>query len=252
MIPVKSAREIDCMRKAGALAGAALRAGGQAVQPGITTGRLDEIIARVIRDGGGTPTFLGYNGFPASACISINEQVIHGIPGARKLREGDIVSIDVGACIGGFNGDCAATFAVGAVSEEAERLVRVTRESFYKGLACCREGFRIGDVSHAVQSHAEAHGYGVVRDFTGHGVGAALHEEPDVPNFGEPGRGPRLLRGMTIAIEPMINQGVFAVKILPDRWTVVTADGKLSAHYEHSVLITAGQPELLTAWEEES
>ncbi|MDR0381864.1 MAG: type I methionyl aminopeptidase [Oscillospiraceae bacterium] len=251
MIPVKSAREIDAMRRAGAITGQALLAARRMIAPGVTTKQIDRVVRETIQKAGAEPSFLHYRGFPASACVSVNEELIHGIPGARVLREGDIVSVDAGAYFGGFHGDAAATFPVGRVSEEALRLIRETRTCFYKGLEAAREGARVSDISHAVQQHAEANGFSVVRAFTGHGVGAQLHEDPDVPNFGSPGRGPRLLPGMTLAIEPMINAGGFAVRVLPDGWTVVTQDGRLSAHYEHSVLITRGEPERLTAWQEE-
>ncbi len=251
MIFVKSAREIDAMRRAGAITGQALEAAQRLIAPGVTTRQIDNAVRKTIEASGAVPAFLGYNGFPAAACISLNEEVIHGIPGSRALREGDIVSIDVGAVWNGFYGDAAATFPVGAVSEEAARLIAVTRACFYKALPLVREGRRVSDISHAVQTYAESEGCSVVRDFTGHGLGANLHEEPEVPNFGEPGRGARLLRGMTIAIEPMINLGAFGVKVRQDGWTVVTLDGKLSAHYEHSVLVTDGEPELLTRWQED-
>ncbi|MDR3207439.1 MAG: type I methionyl aminopeptidase [Oscillospiraceae bacterium] len=250
MIQVKSPREIDAMRRAGEITGQALAEAKRIVAPGITTKQVDSALRRVIEKSGAIPAFLGYNGFPGAVCVSVNREVIHGIPGSRVLREGDIVSIDVGAVWNGFYGDAAATFPVGQVSDEALRLIRVTRESFYQAAARAREGCRVSDISHAVQTHAEAAGYTLVREWTGHGVGSKLHEDPEVPNFGPPGHGPRLLRGMTIAVEPMVNAGSAAVRVLKDGWTVVTADGKLSAHYEHSILITAGEPELLTRWEE--
>lgn len=246
MIEIKSDREIDFMRHAGEIAGTALKLAGRKVGPGITTKRLDDEIRRYILSRNAKPSFLGYNGFPASACISVNKEVIHGIPGRYKLKEGDIVSIDVGACYEGYHGDTAATFAVGEVSGDAAALVRVTRECFYKGLAAAQEGLRVSDISKAVHRHAENHGYGVVREYTGHGVGKLLHEDPQVPHYDTGRPGPRLLRGMTICIEPMINMGTANINILRDRWTVVTADGKLSAHYEHTVLVTATEPELLT------
>jgi methionyl aminopeptidase len=220
------------------------------IAPGVATKRLDTALRRTIEKHGARPAFLGYNGFPGAVCISVNREVIHGIPGKRVLREGDIVSIDVGAVWNGFYGDAAATFPVGTVSASALRLIRATRESFYRALARAREGYRVSDISHAVQTCAEAAGYSLVREWTGHGVGVNLHEEPEIPNFGEPGHGPRLLRGMTLAVEPMVNAGGKAVKVLGDGWTVVTADGSLSAHYEHTLLVTAGEPELLTRWEE--
>ncbi len=246
MITIKSERDLVSMRRAGQIAGTALAMAGEAVRPGITTAELDRIVRKYIESQGATPSFLGYGGFPASACISINEEVIHGIPSSRKVLSGDIVSIDVGAYFEGFHGDTANTFCAGEVSSDARRLIEVTKESFRKGVEFAREGFRVSDISHAVQQHAEANGFSVVRAYTGHGVGAELHEQPDVPNFGQPGRGPRLLRGMTIAVEPMVNQGTHEIKVLGDKWTVVTADGKLAAHYEHSLLITDGEAELLT------
>ena len=198
---------------------------------------------------GARPSFLHYGGFPASACISVNNTVIHGIPGSRVLREGDIVSVDVGAYYRGFHGDCAATYPCGKISPEAQRLIDVTRQSFFQGLQFAKQGNRISDISHAIQTYVESNGYSVVRDFVGHGVGAQLHEEPEVRNFGAPGHGPRMLKGMTLAIEPMVNQGSYEVVVLRDKWTTVTADGSLSAHYENTVLITDGEPEILTVTE---
>ena len=195
------------------------------------------------------PSFLHYGGFPASACISVNNTVIHGIPGDRVLQEGDIVSVDVGAYFRGFHGDCAATYPCGKISPEAQRLIDVTRQSFFQGLKFAKQGNRISDISHAIQTYVESNGYSVVRDFVGHGVGAQLHEEPEVRNFGAPGHGPRMLKGMTLAIEPMVNQGAYDVMVLKDKWTTVTADGSLSAHYENTVLITDGEPEILTVTE---
>ncbi len=250
MIFIKSRREIDAMRRAGEITGKALEAAQEIVAPGVTTQQINEAVYRCIEKWGATPAFLGYNGFPAAACISVNDEVIHGIPGKRVLREGDIVSVDVGAVWNGYYGDAAVTFPVGKVPDEARRLMQVTRACFYAGVAMAREGHRVSDISHAVQEHAEQAGFSVVRSFTGHGVGTKLHEEPDVPNFGDAGRGARLLRGMTIAIEPMINQGAHDVVVKQDKWTVITTDGKLSSHYEHTVFITEGEPELLTAWQE--
>jgi len=246
MIQLKSQREIEVMRLACRLTARARQLAGEMVEPGVTTAEIDREVRRLIEKDGATPAFLGYRGFPGSICISINEEVIHGIPGRRKIRPGDIVSVDVGVLQGGFYGDCAATFTAGAVMPEAERLIEVTRQSFFKGMAFCKEGYRLSDVSHAIGACAEAHGFSVVRDFVGHGIGKALHESPEVPNFGEPGRGVRLRAGMTLAIEPMINAGGSDVRILKDGWTVVTADGSLSAHYENTVLITDGAPEILT------
>ena len=198
---------------------------------------------------GAKPSFLHYGGFPASVCISVNNTVIHGIPSGRVLREGDIVSVDVGAYFRGFHGDCAATYPCGKISPEAQKLIDVTRQSFFEGLKFAKQGNRITDISHAIQTYVESNGYSVVRDFVGHGVGAQLHEEPEVRNFGAPGHGPRMLKGMTLAIEPMVNQGTYDVVVLKDKWTTVTADGKLSAHYENTVLITDGEPEILTVTE---
>jgi len=250
MIQLKSPREIDAMRRAGEITGLALRTARSVIVPGVTTGQVDAAVRKAITGADAKPAFLGYNGFPGSACISVNNEVIHGLPGKRVLRAGDIVSIDVGAIWKGMYADAAATFPVGTVSERAGKLIRVTRECFYRGLAFIREGKRISDISYAIQTHAEKAGFSLVRDWTGHGVGTKLHEEPEIPNFGEPGRGPRLRRGMTLAVEPMVNAGGCDVKVLADGWTVVTLDGSLSAHYEHTVLVTAGEPELLTVWEE--
>lgn len=246
MIQIKSAREIEAMRKAGRIAGLALKAGGKAVAPGVTTGDVAKAVASVIRAQGAVPTFLGYREYPAPCCVSINNEVIHGIPGGRKLKEGDIVSIDVGATFEGYIGDTANTFPVGKVSERAAHLMEVTRGCFYEGLSKAIAGARISDISKAVETHARKNGMGVVRAYTGHGVGRNLHEDPAVPNVYEGTRGSRLIPGMTICIEPMINAGRDDVILLKDRWTVVTADGGLSAHYEHTVLVTAGKPELLT------
>ena len=246
MIAIKSQHEIEIMKIAGRIAGTALREAGKAVRPGITTAELDEIVRSCIVSQGATPSFLGYNGFPGSACISLNEQVIHGIPSRHTIvHEGDLVKIDVGACYKGYHGDCAATFGAGKISEEALRLLRVTRESFFAGIKFARPGYRLFDISSAVQTCAERAGYGVVRKYVGHGVGAHLHEDPEVPNFGQPGKGPRLIPGMTLAIEPMINAGTADV-ITKDVWYVTTADKKLSSHYENSVLITSGDPIILT------
>lgn len=246
MITIKSKDEIECMRCAGRVAGQALSAAGNAVKPGITTLELDKVVRKVIAENGMKPSFLGYGGFPGAACISVNEEVIHGIPGSKRIEEGDLVKIDVGAEYKGYHGDTAATFACGKAGDEALKLIEVTRQSFYEGIKFAREGYRISDISHAIQQYCEDRGYSVVRKYVGHGVGAALHEDPEVPNYGQPGHGPRLKAGMTIAIEPMINVGTYGVKVLANEWTVVTLDGALSAHYEHSVLITQGDPVLLT------
>ena len=247
MITLKSSHEIDLMRQAGKITAAARALAGEMVRPGVTTQEIDKAVEEFIRKQGAVPSFLGYSGYPASACISVNDEVIHGIPGKRVLQEGDIVSIDVGAYIGGFHGDCAATFACGTISDEAQKLIDVTRQSFFEGIKFAKEGCRVQDISAAVQAYVEGQGFSVVREFVGHGVGAHLHEAPEVPNFGRPGRGPRLLRGMTLAIEPMVNLGDAAILQLSDGWTVKTQDGKLSAHYENTILITDGEPEILTA-----
>jgi methionyl aminopeptidase len=216
------------------------------IRPGITTAAINKAVHDYIREHGATPSFLGYAGFPASVCISINSEVIHGIPGKRILREGDIVSVDVGACYKGYHGDCAGTYAAGVAGAEAERLIKVTRQSFFEMLPYVRKGYRISDIGNAIQAFCESNGFSVVRQYVGHGIGKNLHEEPEVPNFGNPNRGARLQPGMTLAIEPMVNAGGAEVRVLKDMWTVVTADGSLSAHYENTVLITDGEPELLT------
>jgi methionyl aminopeptidase len=234
------------MREACKITAAARALAGELVKPGVTTAHIDKAVHDFIVSHGAKPSFLHYNGFPASACISINDVVIHGIPDSRKLKEGDIVSVDVGAYYKGFHGDCAATFACGEISETASRLIEVTRQSFFEGVRFARQGNRVSDISHAVQAYVEENGFSVVRSFVGHGVGANLHEEPEVPNYGRPGRGPRLVRGMTLAIEPMVTEGSYDVRVLKDNWTTVTVDGKLAAHYENTVLITDGEPEILT------
>ena len=246
MIVVKSNREIELMRRAGKITAAARALAGAMVTPGVTTRQIDKAVHDYITKQGAVPSFLNYNGYPGSACISVNDEVIHGIPGDRVLQDGDIVSVDVGAYIGGYHGDCAATFPCGKVGAEALRLIDVTRQSFFKGLQFAREGNRVSDISHAVQAYVEENGFSVVRDYVGHGVGADLHEEPEVPNYGRQGHGPRLVRGMTLAIEPMVNIGGYEIRVMKDHWTVKTADGSLSAHYENTVLITAGEPEILT------
>lgn len=247
IISIKSPREIDLMRRAGRLTAAARELAGKMAVPGATTLEIDTAVRKFIEGHGAKPSFLNYNGFPGSACISINEQVIHGIPGHRKLKEGDIVSIDVGAFLDGFHGDCAGTFAVGQVSDKAARLIAVTEQSFWEGMKFARAGYRVSDISHAVQQYVEANGCSVVRSFVGHGVGAKLHEPPEVPNFGPAGHGARLQPGMTLAVEPMVCAGHWEVKVLKDGWTTVSADGSLTAHYENSILITGdGEPEILT------
>lgn len=250
MISLKSPREIALMRRAGRLTAQARALAGSMVRPGVTTLEIDTAVRKFIQSHGAHPSFLHYNGFPGSACISVNEVVIHGIPGHRRLREGDIVSVDVGACLDGFHGDCAATYPCGQVSPEAMRLIQVTQQSFWEGIAQARPGKRVFDISHAVQQYVEANGYSVVRDFVGHGVGVKLHEAPEVPNFGPAGHGPRLQPGMTIAVEPMVNAGHYEVKVLKDGWTTVSADGSLAAHYENTILITEEGAEILTVTED--
>jgi methionyl aminopeptidase len=247
MIVLKTSRELKIMREAGRIAANALKLAGAAVHPGVSTWEIDRVARRYIEEKGAKPTFLGYGGFPASACVSVNNVIIHGIPSKDHIiKEGDIVSIDVGATYEGYVGDNAWTFPCGEVSPEAQALMDATKESLFEGIKAAVPGGRLGDVGSAVQQYAEARGYSVVRDYVGHGVGAKMHEDPSVPNYGTPGRGVRLLPGMTIAIEPMINQGVKEVKTLADGWTTVTADGKLSAHFEKSIAITPNGPIILT------
>ena len=246
MITLKSEHEIELMRRAGKITAAARALARDMVKPGVTTQQIDKAVYHFIKSQGATPSFLNYNGYPASVCVSVNDEIIHGIPGKRMLKEGDIVSVDVGAYIGGFHGDCAGTYPCGQVSDQALDLIRVTQQSFFEGLKFAREGYRLSDISHAVQEYVESHGYSVVREYVGHGIGRRMHESPEVPNFGNPGHGPRLLRGMTIAVEPMVNAGSAAIRQMPDGWTVKTADGKNAAHYENTILITDGDPELLT------
>ena len=247
MISLKNKRDLEIMQIAGKISAQALETGGRMVRPGVTTAQINREIERFIRSQNAIPSFLGYGGFPASACISVNDEVIHGIPGSRVLMEGDIVSIDVGAIYQGFHGDNAATFAVGEISKENQMLMDVTRECLKLAITAAVAGNRIGDISHAVQTHAESYGLGVVRDFVGHGVGRELHESPEVPNFGREGRGTRLSAGMTIAIEPMINLQGAGIKVLDDDWTVVTVSGAPSAHFEHTVaIVEEGPPIILT------
>lgn len=247
MIVLKTSHELELMREACRISAEALKVAGEAVKPGISTWEIDKIAYDYIISRGAEPNFLHLYGFPATACISINDEVIHGIPSKKRiLKEGDIVSIDLGAKINGYNGDNAATFAVGQISPEAQRLCDTTREALYKGIEKAVAGGRIGDIGSAVQEYCESRGYGVVREYEGHGVGTKLHEEPSVPNFGTAGRGIRLLPGMTIAIEPMINMGTHKIKSMQDGWTVKTADGKLSAHFEHTIAITDNGPVILT------
>ncbi|MBR2315891.1 MAG: type I methionyl aminopeptidase [Clostridia bacterium] len=247
MVVLKTSRELSLMREACRISAGALKVAGEAVEPGISTEEIDRIAYKYIKSQGAEPNFLNLYGFPATACISINDEVIHGIPSKKRiLRQGDIVSIDLGAKLEGYNGDNAATFAVGDISEEAKRLIDTTRESLYKAIEAAVVGNKLGDIAWAVQGYCEERGYGVVREFTGHGIGKSLHEDPSVPNYGKAGRGIRLLPGMTLAIEPMINQGTAAIKKLPDGWTIKTADGKLSAHFEHTIAITKDGPKILT------
>ena len=249
MITIKNERELESMRQACKITAAARALAGEMVKPGVSTKAIDQAVHDFIVSQGAKPSFLNYNGFPASACISVNDTVIHGIPDGYFLKEGDIVSVDVGAFYKGFHGDCAATFACGAISTEAHKLIDVTKQSFFEGIKLATKGRRVQDISHAIQTYVESNGFSIVRSFVGHGIGRKLHEEPEVPNFGNPGRGPRLLPGMTLAIEPMVNVGTYDVRVLKDGWTVKTADGKLSAHYENTVLITDGEPEILTVTE---
>ena len=246
MILLKSEREIRCMREAGRIVALALDAVGKVVEPGITTQELDEVARRTIVEHGARPAFKGLYGFPANICVSVNCEVVHGIPGSRKLAEGDIVSVDCGAEIDGFNGDSAITIPVGIDSPEIARLIEETRNALYKGIEQAIAGNRVGAISHAVQTYAEKAGFGVVREYVGHGIGRSMHEEPEVPNFGFADRGPLLKAGMVLAIEPMINLGARAVKSTDDGWTVVTRDGKPSAHFEHTVAIMPDGPEILT------
>lgn len=247
MVVLKTARELKLMREACRISAVALQLVGEAVEPGISTAELDKLAYDYIVSQGAKPNFLHYQGYPATACISINNEVIHGIPSAKRIiKAGDIVSVDLGAAYEGYNGDNAATFAAGDISPEAKRLMQTTKESLYEGIKMAVAGNRVGDISSAVQRYVEARGYSVVRQFVGHGVGASLHEEPEIPNFGKPGHGVRLLPGMTIAIEPMVNVGQPNVNVQPDGWTVLTADGSLSAHFEHTVAITADGPVIMT------
>lgn len=245
-IIVKSPRQIEIMRQAGKITAGARSIARQAIAAGVTTAEIDKEVYNFITKSGATPSFLNYGGFPGSACISVNEELIHGIPGKRIVRNGDIVSVDVGAKIHGFHGDCAGTYPCGEVSEETKRLIAVTRQSFFEGIKYAKAGNRLGDISAAIQEYVERHGYSIVREYVGHGIGSDLHEEPSVPNYGRAGRGPRLVKGMTLAVEPMVNMGVAAIRVLDDEWTVVTRDGSLCAHYENTILITDGEPEILT------
>ncbi|WP_251548518.1 type I methionyl aminopeptidase [Pumilibacter intestinalis] len=246
MIYVKKPNELDKMRVAGKLTGDALKHIEEKIKPGVTTAQINKWIHEFITSQNATPSFLGYHGYPASACVSVNDVVVHGIPGDRVLQEGDIVSVDVGVIKNGWQGDAARTFAVGKISPEAQKLIDVTRECFFEGIKHARNGRRLGDLSSAIQRHAESHGYGVVREMIGHGIGRQMHEDPAVPNFGKEGTGVMLKTGYTIAVEPMINAGTFKIKFEPDGWTTRTADGSLSAHYENTIAIRDGEPEILT------
>ena len=246
MISIKSPAEIEKMRAAGRLTGQARALAGSMIRPGVTTAEIDRAVRKFIVSHGGKPSFLGYNGFPGSICASVNEVVIHGIPSHEKLKEGDIVSIDVGAYLDGYHGDCAATYPCGEISAEAQKLIDVTRQSFFEGIRLARVGQRVSDVGHAVQQYVEGFGYGVVREFVGHGVGREMHEPPEVPNYGAAGHGARFQPGMVIAVEPMVCAGDWHVRVLRDKWTTVSADGSLAAHYENTILITDGEPEILT------
>lgn len=246
MIILKSDREIDYMRDAGKIVAQTLVEIKNAVKPGISTLELDEIAERYIRSAGAVPAFKGYGGFPGTICASVNEEIVHGIPGLRKLKNGDNISIDVGAVINGFNGDSAKTFPIGEVSAEMQKLLEVTEQALYQGVEKAMDGNHLGDISNAVQTHGESYGYKIVRDYVGHGIDKKMHEDPQIPNYGSAGRGPRLKSGMTLAIEPMINLGTHEVKTLEDEWTVITKDRKPSAHFEHTIAITDGTPEILT------
>ena len=247
MITIKSKSEIEKMRIAGKITGDALKLVEKHIRPGVSTAELDKIAYDFIKKQGATPSFLNYNGFPGSICASPNSWVVHGIPSKNIiLKEGDIISIDMGACKDGYHGDAARTYAVGKISEEAQRLIDVTRQSFFEGIKHATHGAKLGDVSAAIQEYVEKHGYSVVRDLVGHGIGRNLHEDPSVPNFGRYGKGVKLAQGMTIAVEPMVNEGEYDVLVLDDDWTVVTEDGSLSAHYENTILITRGECEILT------
>lgn len=243
---VKSDTELEYMRSAGKVVAETLAMIEKVIKPGITTGELDRLAEEFIRSQGAIPSFKGYGGFPGSLCTSVNEVVIHGIPGNRVLVEGDIISVDCGAILNGYHGDAARTFPVGCISKEAQHLINVTKESFFKGIEKAVVGNRLTDISAAIQKYAESYGYSVVRDFVGHGIGTSMHEDPQVPNYGTAGRGPKLVHGVVLAIEPMINIGNYKVKIMPDGWTVVTTDGKLSAHYENTIAITNSGVEILT------
>ena len=249
MIIIKSDSEIDLMRESGKVTGFILKELENIIRPGLSTADIDRFVEKTIRGAGMIPSFKGYGGFPASACVSINDEVVHGIPDKKRiLREGDIVSVDVGSTYKGYVSDAARTYPVGEVSDVARHLMEATRDSFFAGLEYCKVGCRLSDISHAIQQSAEGEGFSVIRDFVGHGVGQNMHEDPQIPNFGKAGRGPRLAKGMVFAIEPMICEGTYDVRTLSNDWTVVTLDGKLSAHYENTILVTDGEPEILTMY----
>jgi methionyl aminopeptidase len=247
MITIKSAREIEIMRRGGKITSKTLAMLMAAAKPGVTTGQLDKLADESIRSMGGVPTFIGYHGYPSAICASVNEEVVHGMPGDRVLKDGDLLSIDIGTTFEGYVSDTAVTVGIGTVSEAAKRLMRVTQECLMLGIAQMQPGNHLGDIGHAVQQHAESHGFGVVRALVGHGVGRQMHEDPQVPNYGTPGQGPLLRKGLVLAIEPMITEGTWEVETLNDGWTVVTEDGKLAAHFEHTIAITDNGPRILTA-----
>lgn len=246
MIIIKSQRELELMRKAGKITALALEEIAKHIKPGITTLELNKIAEEFILSHNAIPTFKGYQGFPAAICTSVNEEVVHGIPGLKTLKDGDIISVDVGAEFEGYNGDAARTFPVGNVKSDAMHLIEVTKQSFFEGIVYAKPGYRLSDISNAVQRYVESYNFSVVRDYVGHGIGQKMHEDPQIPNFGPPGKGPRLRQGMTLAIEPMVNMGGYEVYTLENNWTVVTKDGSLSAHYENTIAITDGEPEILT------
>lgn len=246
MIILKSKREVEKLREAGRVVAETHAFLKELISPGITTGELDRRAEEFIRKKGSIPAFKGYGGFPGSICASINEEVVHGIPGKKQLKDGDIISLDIGSIVDGYYGDSAKTHPVGRVTEEDLKLIEVTRQSFYEGIKFAKEGFRLSDISHAIQTYVEENGFSVVRDFVGHGIGQEMHEEPQIPNYGLPGKGPRLREGMVLAIEPMVNVGTHRVKVLEDDWTVITSDGKRSAHYEHTIVITDDEPRILS------
>jgi len=246
MIILKSKREIEKLKVAGNLVAKTHEYLKGLIKPGLTTKELAEATYEFITKHGSVPAFQGYQGFPGSICASINNEVVHGIPGLKKLKDGDIISIDIGTIVDGYYGDAARTHSVGEISENAKKLIDVTKDSFFEGIKFAKEGYRLSDISHAIQKHVESNGFSVVRDYVGHGIGRSMHEDPQIPHYGPPGKGPRLKRGMVLAIEPMVNEGTFRVKVLEDEWTVVTLDGKLSSHYENTIAITDGEPEILT------